>query len=405
MDTEKKLAINKYEKEHDLVIEDEDIDSQINDNWKDLETESNGEADLNIGSEIYPVKQITIEKGFYTVFELKRKYDKSTPQIILDSEFQRKDVWSLQQKRELVESVIMGLPLPIFYFNADKDGRLIVIDGRQRLTALFEFIDEKFKLDKLQIIKGYNNCKFSALPPILQTKIEDYQIFSHVIQPPTADKIKFDIFDRVNRAGTQLNKQEIRNALYQGKSTKLLHELSLSQEFELATEGSFKKDKRMKDKYTILRFIAFYLYFNDRLYKDGKKYQYSKDLDEFLGITMEYLNNASLEEVESIKEITIKSLKMVSEYLGENAFRLVNINEDGSITRYAINIPIFESIMFSMTLLNDNVKCNPKEIKKLYDDMKLDMNFRATLRNNRDNLQKINERFSYIYRIIGEIND
>ena len=191
---------------------------------------------------VYPVKSIKVERGFYTTFELKRKYDKQPSLVILDSDFQRENVWKLQQKRELIESILMGLLLPIFYFNEDKMGKLIVIDGRQRLDAIFSYMNGDFALDKLKILDEFNKKKFKDLDPIYQSKIEDYQIMAHVIQPATPDRVKFDIFDRVNRAGTQLNKQEIRNALYQGKSTLLLNRLCNSNEFNEATENYFLKD-------------------------------------------------------------------------------------------------------------------------------------------------------------------
>ena len=181
-------------------------------------TELENDLDINTKNEdsIYPMNDIKIEKGFYTVFELKRKFNSKNKRIILDSDFQRDDVWGKEKKCELIESVLMGLPLPIFYFNQDKYGRLIVVDGRQRLTALFEFMDDKITLRKLKILSELNDKKFSQLSPVLAGRIEDYQIQAHVILPPTPDRIKFDIFDRVNRGGMQLNKQEIRNALYQG---------------------------------------------------------------------------------------------------------------------------------------------------------------------------------------------
>ena len=87
----------------------------------------------------------------------------------------------------------------MFYFNQDKYGKLIVIDGRQRLTALFEFMDDKYQLRKLKVLSEHNDKCFSQLSPVLQARIEDYQIQAHVIMPPTPDRIKFDIFDRVNR--------------------------------------------------------------------------------------------------------------------------------------------------------------------------------------------------------------
>ena len=166
------------------------------------------------GDRIYPMKSIKVERGFFTAYELKRKYDKKPSLVILDSDFQRESVWNLQQRRELIESILMGLPLPIFYFNQDKSGRLIVIDGRQRLNAIFSFLDNDFALDKLKILDEFNKKRFQDLDPIFQSKIEDYQIIAHVIQPMTPDRVKFDIFDRVNRAGTKLNKQEIRNAIF-----------------------------------------------------------------------------------------------------------------------------------------------------------------------------------------------
>ena len=64
---------------------------------------------------VYPMYNINVERGFYTVFELKRKYDRKDKKIILDSEFQRESVWKPTQKAELVESILMGLPLPVFY--------------------------------------------------------------------------------------------------------------------------------------------------------------------------------------------------------------------------------------------------------------------------------------------------
>lgn len=394
---------------------------EYNDSAEDAyEAELDGEdsqtsSDMVKGREgdesVYPMKTIKVEKGFYTAFELKRKYDKEPSVVILDSDFQRKSVWNLQQKRELIESVLMGLPLPIFYFNEDKKGRLIVVDGRQRLTALFEFMDKDkkygktggFSLDKLVILDDFNKKKFEDLDPVWQSKIEDYQIAAHVIQPPTPDRIKFDIFDRVNRAGTQLNKQEIRNALYQGNATRLLNELCALSNFDEATEHTFRKDKRMKDRYLLLRFIAFYLYFNKRIYKDQELYQYASDIDELLGLTMEYLNNVPVNELKELAGITDRALRQICFYLGNNAFRLVDVDADGKLKRYPININIFEILMYAMTLLPYQQKDLAEKVKSKIDIMKKDKEFRESINNHRDSLLKVTYRYELIQKIIGEI--
>ena len=357
---------------------------------------------------IYPMKSIKVDRGFFTSFELKRKHDKKPSLVVMDSEFQREGVWKLQQKRELIESILMGLPLPIFYFNEDKAGRLIVIDGRQRLNAIFSFLDNEFALDRLKILDEFNKKRFRDLDPVFQSKIEDYQIIAHVIQPMTPDRVKFDIFDRVNRAGTKLNKQEIRNALYQGEATKLLNRLSKSEEFAEATERSFVNEKRMKNRYLISRFIAFYLYNNQKLHNDNNSkkplFRYSGDIDELLGLIMEYLNYEDLSEIERIEKDTLQAFQQISFYLGENAFRLVEKYPNGEIKkRFAININIFETLMFGMTLLPYRDPRIKEDLIKKIDELKNDPEFLDSLNNHRDSENKVSYRFNRIRQIAGEI--
>lgn len=370
------------------------------------------EYDLEISADsddkrVYPMKSIKVEKRFYTFFELYRKFKKTPTQIIMDSDFQRKEVWFLQQKRELIESILMRLPLPIFYFNQDRSGRLIVIDGRQRLNAVFSFINNEFSLDKLKILPEFNKMRFRDLSALHQSDIEDYQAIAHVILPDTPDRVKFDIFDRVNRAGTKLNKQEIRNALYQGYATRLLNEIVDSSEFSKATEDAFKKDTRMKNRYLVIRFLAFYLFQNDLLYKSKMKrelYQYSGDIDDFLGTTMEFINHMSASEVDKLKTTTLDALKKVSEYIGENAFRLVKI-EDGKVKRYPINMNIFETLLYGMTLIPENTSVDTDALKEKVNSLKNDDLFLDSLNNHRDSESKVQLRFNMIQKSVGECYD
>ena len=306
--------------------------------------------------QVYPMDGIKVDKGFYSVFELKRRYDALESRVILDSDFQREDVWNINRKAELVESVLMGLPLPVFYFNQDKYGRLIVVDGRQRLTALFEYMKDDFSLINLKILTELNNLKFSELQPVLQSRIEDYQIQAHVILPPTPDRIKFDIFDRVNRGGVQLNKQEIRNALYQGEATRLLNKIVKSEAFINATGNAFINERRMKDKYLVTRFLTFYLAEQNRILDDeGRQYQYEGDIDDFLGRGMDAINSMGITEILDLEELTDKTLKKVFFYMGENAFRLIRNGKRGPI-----NMNVFETVM-----------CIVKEIPDICDERKV----------------------------------
>ncbi len=300
--------------------------------------------------QIYPMNGIKIDKGFYTVFELKRRYDNEQKRIILDSDFQRDFVWKHKRKAELIESVLMGLPLPNFYFSQDKYGRLIVIDGRQRLTALFEFMDNSYRLSGLKILTQLNHMWFSDLSPVLKGRLEDYQIQAHVIMPPTPDRIKFDIFDRVNRGGVQLTKQEIRNALYQGEATKLLTRLAESEEFRLATGNAFVKEQRMKDKYLLNRFIAFYLYRMGHLQDTtGQTYIYLGDMEELLGKSLDAVNHMTLDAVAKIEWLVKETLKKIYLCMGEDAFRM-SFYEKRQKT--PINMNIFETVMYAFLFID-----------------------------------------------------
>ncbi|MBF7046923.1 DUF262 domain-containing protein, partial [Campylobacter volucris] len=186
-----------------------------------------------------------------SLFEIKRRQERGDIQI--SPEFQREDVWNYKQKSELIESVLMGIPIPVFYFFESKDTKIQVVDGRQRITTFIDFMNDKFDLKQVKIITDIIGKKFSDLNVIQQRKIEDYQIDTYTIQPPTPEQVKFNIFDRVNRGGTRLNNQEMRNALYQGNSTELINELSKEECFKKATAHSIKSN-HMKDRYIILRF-------------------------------------------------------------------------------------------------------------------------------------------------------
>jgi len=175
-----------------------------------------GEAGLfPCTEEVYPDATVKISRDQYSIFEIRRML-KDTKDLIIAPEFQRNAVWKIEQERELIESVLMGIPIPIIYVFEDEDGKKQVVDGRQRITAIVRYLDNAFALDNLRMLPRFNRKRFKELEPLYQSKLERYQIFLYVIEPPTPERVKYDIFDRVNRGGTRLNNQEMRNALYSG---------------------------------------------------------------------------------------------------------------------------------------------------------------------------------------------
>lgn len=354
------------------------------------------DLELDKKKEMYPIDALKLDKTFYSVFELKRKRDKEI--IKLNPEFQRNDVWKKPQKIELVESVLMGLPLPIFYFNRDKNGKLIVVDGRQRLTALFSYMEDEFRLEDLKVLSQDFEKKFSELPQIYQSKIEDFQLIAYEITPETPESVLYNIFDRVNRGGTSLNKQEIRNALYQGKSTKLLNEIVKSDLFKTATGKGLEKDNRQKAQYILLRFIAFYLQHKEQITDiKGNIYKY-KDIDNFLSRTMEVINEYDDIGYNSLRDKVIYTLNNCKNYTDENIFRLI-INGQKS----PINMNVFETIMYIMSFLSDNL--DRKTVFEKINNLKNSQQFRENIGNHRDAESNVNERFSMADKIIKELQN
>ena len=378
--------------------------------------EFEGEESLNPQNEEdnYYTDSINIDQGYFSVFELKRKYDRTKKQrnnknaflnedrrnqIILDSDFQREVVWKPKQQSELIESVLMGLPIPIMYLYEDKFANLVVVDGRQRLTAFFEFLDEEFELTGLKILKNLNGKKFGKLDPVYQSKLEDYQLITQIIKPPTPDSVIFNVFDRVNRGGTSLNNQEMRNALYQGNSTKLLDIISKSQEFKDAT-GKSLQAKRMKDKYLILRAIAFYLWSDKKLISKNKEIvEYKGDIDELLGKTMEYLNFISEEKLEEISNKFNRGMINASRILGEDAFRLKKIS-DGR--KSPINMNVFEGVVYVMITLNNRDGLD-ELVKERYYSLITDNKFLDNIANHRDSVSKFETRRDIIIDKFKEV--
>lgn len=354
---------------------------------------------------IYPATSIKIDRVQFSIFELKRRYDRGL--ICLDPDFQRNFVWKSKQKSELIESVIMGIPLPLIYLAETMEGKLVIVDGRQRLTTFFDYMDNKFTINGLKILSELNGCKFEDLEKNekkrkFATDIEDFQLVIQIIKYPTPDRVRFDIFDRVNRGGTPLNNQEMRNALYQGNSTKFLALLAESDEFKDATGHSISP-VHMKDKYIILRAVSFGLWMEGKLRNnDGEIVKYRSDIEEFLGLAMEQLNRTSEKELEEMSVFFRKEMDDIFAILGENAFRIPTESQK----RRPVSMTLFESLFYFFKLvIEDERKPTFDSIREAVAEMLEDSVFLEALTYNVDSVVHVEERFRIVTQKYRELVD
>ena len=334
---------------------------------------------------------IDIREDPQTVFELMRKYDNG--KLIIEPDFQRNLVWELTQKSKFIESVILNFPIPPFYVNQTREGKYIVVDGLQRTSTLHEFVNNKFKLQGLEVLKklnGYDFADLGSLSGDYQTKIEDKKLNLYVIRPSVPVKVVYDIFNRINTGGTNLQRQEVRNCIFLGKSTRLLKELSESHDFKNAINQGISP-KRMKDREAILRYLAF------RIFDYEKDYQ--GDMSAFLEITMKKINTMRISEIDSLKDDFKRVMNITYEFFGKRNFRLPT-----NQTRGRISIAILESIACFFSTKDDLfLKQHKIQIIANFERLIKNVDYLDSVKNATSSKAKVISRFNLAQEILGDV--
>lgn len=182
--------------------------------------------------------------------------------IDLSPEYQRRDRWSPVRQSRLIESFLMNVPIPPIFLNEDDYGQYSVIDGKQRLTAIYEFMRGRLRLSGLKVFEDINRESVDTLPSALQNVIKTRANLRAVIILRQSDPdIKFEVFQRLNTGGVKANPQEIRNSAWPGPLNNLILELSVYQPFHRLlhidqTERS-AIFKEMRDAEFVLRYLTF----------------------------------------------------------------------------------------------------------------------------------------------------
>ncbi|MEH2446164.1 MAG: DUF262 domain-containing protein [Nostoc sp.] len=180
----------------------------------------------------YAPEKINIATREPTIEQLLRRIDEEA--LDLAPEFQRQaNIWTLEAKSKLIESILIRIPLPAFYIDATNEDEWVVVDGLQRLSALKYFvIDKSLKLFGLEYLKELNNRTYDELERRYQRRILETQVTVYLIEKGTPLEVKYNIFKRINTGGVRLSNQELRHALNPGQATKILANLASLPEFK-----------------------------------------------------------------------------------------------------------------------------------------------------------------------------
>lgn len=224
-------------------------------------------------------------------FSLKQLMDLiESKDIELDPSFQRNFIWDNTRQSRLIESIFLGLPLPSIYLSQYDDGTLTIVDGLQRLNTIRKFLKDELVLSNLEYLKECNGYKYSqlhkVLSPLRLRRFGQTQLMCFVIDYRSPNKLKYDLFRRLNTGGKPLNNQEIRNCLSRPTLQSALKQMVKSEEFLLATDRSVK-DTRMDAQESALRFM----YFCDQYKEKNPVGGYNGYMDSTLDDYVESINN------------------------------------------------------------------------------------------------------------------
>jgi len=355
---------------------------------KEVEEEKNDEV-IRIDKP-YDPKLVDISPQTLTIINIIRRLKEDA--IDLSPNFQRKaDLWNSQKQSLLIESILIRIPLPAFYFYGGNNDKWQVIDGLQRLSVFRNFIVlQTLKLTGLEYLNQFEGCFFKDLPDHYQRQIEETNIMAYIMKSGTSD-VKYNIFKRINTGGIILNSQEIRNALNQGTPADFVAELASIDIFKQVTKLS---DQRMQDREFITRFITFYL---------NNPEEYKPDLDTFMSNSMGKLNDLSQQEFDIIRGNFTTSMFLAKIIFDKWAFRKVYDKKAKKL--YPINKALFEvwSILLSKLSDSERQKILTKKEEIFNDYIKLineDADFVGAITSQTDNKNKIIYRFSTIEKLL-----
>ena len=231
--------------------------------------------------------------------------------IDLAPKYQRRFRWDDLRKSKLIESFLMNVPVPPIFLNEDDFGKYSVIDGKQRLSAINEFVTGKLTLKGLEVFKDLNGLNLFDLPIEFQNSVKIRATIRAIIILRQSDKdIKYEVFQRLNTGGVKLNAQEIRNSAFPGLLNDKILELSENKHFHkvlgIKSKARSKIYQEMKDAELILRFCSL---------KDSWK-TYSGGLKRVLDNYLDDNKNMKEPDVEKLETEFNETLKLVEIIFG-----------------------------------------------------------------------------------------
>lgn len=350
------------------------------------EVEGLGEGeDASWGS--YPIDTLLIRNENRTVHDVLRRIEQKA--FVMNPDFQREFIWPVDKQSKLIESVLMRIPLPVFYLAEDDQGRMVVVDGLQRLSTFKSFVDNDLYL-KLPDQPELNGKRFKELSPKLQNRIEDCNLILYVIDAKVPERARLDIFERVN-SGIALSRQQMRNSLYMGAATRFLRD-EANKEIFLKATGKSLKVSTMRDREFVNRFCAFQIL---------PLTEYRGDMDDFLALGLKKMNSLEPYDLKTLADQFKASLSNNFTVFGRHAFRK---HTDPQYGRSVLNASLWDVMSTGLSQFSEQlVEARADALRNAFYPLMADGEFIKSITYGPNDARKVRFRFEIARKMFQEV--
>lgn len=324
---------------------------------------------------------------------------------LLKPELQRKYVWSKKEASRFVDSVLLGLPVPSIFLAKEKNEKMLIIDGYQRIMTMNDYILGKFshdntlfKLVNSEIInERWRNKSFLELTPEEQRKIKYTTIHAIIFQQkyPENNTAMYQIFERINASGKVLRPQEIRNCIYQGPFNALLFELNEDKIWRKIF-GSDQDDSRMYDLEILLRFFAI-----SNIKNEPEIRQKQINLTNYLNCYMGRYKDMDYNLISIFRNNFLTTIHKIYDLFGDKSYRKYNKGKYG----IKINPSVFDAISAAtLYVIEQNMNLNIDNIEEKYINLLNDNEFEQSTSIRTTKIENIKNRINLASRYLYGVN-
>ena len=335
----------------------------------------------------YPLDTPMIRNENRTVRDVIHRIEQG--RFVMNPEFQRDFIWDDIKQSKLIESVLMRIPLPVFYLAEDPEGRMVVVDGLQRLSTFKRFVDGNLRL-RIKDRPELNGKTFAQLSAKLQNRIEDCNLTLYIIDANVPERARLDIFDRVN-SGVPLSRQQMRNSLYMGPATRFLKTEANTELFLTATGNSLRHTS-MRDREFVNRYCGFQLLTVEK---------YRGEMDEFLAETLKQMNDLDPVQLSRLSDEFHCGLKNNVLVFGRHSFRK---HIEGQVERNVINASLWDVMTTGLSHIEpDLVEKRVDELRTAFYRLMHDEEFASAITTGTSDTKRVQYRFGAVRDMFEEV--